>query len=91
MPNVDDDEKWDKLMERLRHLPPLRNINAIRTWMEVCAPTSVPMFDRFVKDAAKGATAPKRVLIFMMVAFAAGRAYQAANPDAARDPDGYGG
>lgn len=87
MPDVD----WDKLVEMMRTLPPIRNVNAIRAWFTLAAPAKVAVFDHLVKDAALGKGAPKNIIMLMMAAFAAGRAYQAANPDAPRDPDGYGG
>lgn len=94
MPDVNehaphDDDKWNKLKAMMKELPPLRNINAIRAWMTVCRPEMVTVFDTFCKDAAAGVDAPKRLVLYMMIAFAAGRAYQVANPTAPRDPDGY--
>lgn len=87
----DVDEKWDQLLGLMRALPPVRNVNAIRAWMTVYKPGFDQVFDMLCRDAAKGVSAPKRIVMFMMMAFAAGRAYQVANPDAQRDPDGYGG
>lgn len=82
----------EDLLERMRHLPPIRNINGIRTWIELNTPFMLDMFDRLIRDAAKGKMgAPKAMVRMMFMAFAAGRAYQEANPDAPRDPDGYGG
>lgn len=76
----------------MKRLPPIRNVNAIRAWLEVYqSPAMVAVYDHLLKDAAKGLGAPKKIVMYMMMAFAAGRAYQAANPDAPRDPDGYGG
>ncbi len=90
MPDVD--EKWSKLLDLMRSLPPIRNVNAIRSWLTVYKPEVTAVFDHLVRDAAtKNLPAPKRIVLFMMMAFAAGRAYQSANPDAERDPDGYGG
>lgn len=82
----------EALLERMRRLPPVRNINAIRVWLETVRPERVDMFDRLIRDAAKGKMgAPKQVVLLMFMAFAAGRAYQEANPGAPKDPDGYGG
>jgi hypothetical protein len=90
MPDVD--EKWNKVLELMRHLPPIRNVTAIRAWLAVYKPELATVFDMLARDATtKNLPAPKRMILFMMMAFAAGRAYQAANPDAPRDPDGYGG
>lgn len=90
MANVD--EKWDKLMEAMRHLPPVRNITAIRAWLLAYkSDRTAVVWDKLVADAAKQMPAPKNIVMLVMAAFAAGRAYQAANPDAPRDPDGYGG
>jgi len=90
MPDVD--EKWNKVVEAMRHLPPVRNITAIRAWLlEYKSEVTAVVWDKLVLDATKGLPAPKNIVMLVMAAFAAGRAYQAANPDAPRDPDGYGG
>lgn len=92
MPDVEAEAQWQAFLEQLRHLPPLRNITAIRAWLVVFkSDRTAAVFDRLAADAAKGSPAPKNIMLMVMAAFAAGRAYQQANPDAPRDPDGYGG
>lgn len=81
----------DSLIERMRHLPPLRNINAIHAWLSEKRPQWVAAFERFHSDAVANHPTARVVLMLMMFAFAAGRVYQEANPDAPKDPDGYGG
>ncbi len=89
MPVLTDDQH-QKLLEQMRNLPPLRNINAMHAWLWKCRPDLAPMFEAFSRDAAGGNKTAGKVILLMMVAFASGRAYQEANPEAPRDPDGYG-
>jgi hypothetical protein len=79
-----------KLLEQLRSLPPPRNMSAIHAWMTAHGTRYVAMFERFWKDAAAGNPTARHIITFIMMGFEAGRAYQEANPDATRGPDGYG-
>lgn len=81
----------DDLVVEMRHLSPLRNLNAMHAWLAKFKPDLVVPFELFCRTAAADNLTSKQILLFMMVGFAAGRVYQEANPDAPRDPDGYGG
>jgi hypothetical protein len=84
------EQKHAQLLERMTGLPPLRNVNAMHAWMVVFNPTLAPIFELFQASAKQGNKTARDLLLFMMAAFAAGRAYQEANPDAPKDPNGYG-
>lgn len=90
MPTLNN-EQYDELLATMRHIPPIRNINAMHAWLSKCRPDLVRMFEMVTKGAAAGHEQAKNLILLMMTAFAAGRTYQEANPDAQRDPDGYGG
>lgn len=91
MAPADRKAKHAKVLDYVQQsrLRPMRNIEAMRVWASIMLPVLVPIIDGFVKDATVGNKHATKLIMFMMSAFAAGRAYQEANPDAKPDPDGY--
>lgn len=82
-------DNQSKLRLLLQNLAPVRNLNAIRAYIQIERPNFRLGFDLLMRDTAHGNHTASTIIKFMMYAFAAGRAYQEANPDAPRDPDGY--
>ena len=75
----------------MKGLKPIRNINAIRAWVAFMRPEVSAAIEQFIADATKGNKPAGQIVLFLMMGFAAGRAYQEANPEAPADPEGYGG
>jgi hypothetical protein len=83
------DGQHSALLARMRSLPPVRNITAIHAWLSATRADLVAVYEALTRGAGNGHQQAKTVVMLMMAAFAAGRAYQEANPDAPRDPNGY--
>lgn len=81
----------EKLLEAMKadRLLPIRNMTAIQTWINLQRPELSPLVNKFFTDAGKGDNNAQLVVFLLMMVFAAGRAYQEANPTAPSDPDGY--
>jgi hypothetical protein len=82
-------ERHEKLLEQMRRLPPVRNIQAIRVYVAEHQPAMLPVVEGILRDATIGSLPAQQIFRFIMVGFAAGRAYQEANPTSAVDPHGY--
>lgn len=82
-------EAYNRLIKAMTVLPAPRNINAVRAYVMLYKPEMAPLVDSLARDASVGSAAAQQLMLFMSVAFAAGRAYQDANPTAPMDPFGY--
>lgn len=79
------------VVEQFKNLPTPRNIAAMQVWLGAFHPALRPTLDKMIQDATNGSRAGAQLLAFMMMAFEAGRNFQAANPNAAHDNGAYQG
>lgn len=84
-------ERHERLLDQMKRLPPIRNIQAIRVYVAEFHPSMLTTVENILRDATIGSLPAQQIFRFLMVGFAAGRAYQEANPTAAVDPHGYDG
>ena len=82
-------EAYNRLIRAMAALPAPRNINAVRAYVMLYKPELAPLIEPMARDAAAGSKPAQQLMLFMLAAFAAGRAYQDANPNAPMDPFGY--
>lgn len=85
------ERKHAELLSKLRDgMETPANLSAMLMWYSVNRPEMLELYQTFIKDATKGNKSASTVVIMLMMAFAAGRAYQEAKPDASKDWEGYG-
>ncbi len=84
-------ERYNKLLKAMETIPPPKNIHAIRAYITMYKPELAPIVEPMLRDAAIGSKPAQQLVLFLLAGFAAGRAYQDANPTAPMDPHGYDG
>lgn len=82
-------ERYNKLLKMMESLPPPKNLHAIRVYIALYKPELSPLVEPMLRDASIGSKPAQQIILLLITGFAAGRAFQDANPTAPFDPNGY--